>query len=124
VPELLRPARGADATAATRAEVARLRQGLDRVETALAQLTNSQPSVARARPERYYQLLVDLYEYGRHGAAADTFAQLGRARGYDARGLGGCFAGSRAPLRRRDARVTLTSEGHRLVAEYLHGMAG
>ncbi len=106
--------------AAVRAEVSRMRQSLDRIETVLAQLdTDEPPRGARARPERYFQVLVDIYERGRHGVPADVFTQLGRDRGYDARGLGGFFVGTRAPLQRSGDLVELTAEGHRLLDEYL-----
>lgn len=111
-------------TDGVRAELANLRRGLDRVEAALAQTgVSSQASVTtRSRPERYYRLLVDVYERGRHGLDGTTFASLGRNRGYDARGLGGFFVGSRAPLLRRRERVVLTPEGHQLVDRYLRGI--
>jgi hypothetical protein len=48
-----------------------------------------------------------------------VFIDLGRSRGYDARGLGGFFLGRRAPLQRHNDRVLLTTEGHRLVEDYL-----
>lgn len=104
-----------------RGEVSRLRRSLERVEAALEQLPAREPSPVgpRTRPDRYFRLLVDVYEHGRHGVAQASFVQLGRRRGYDARGLGGFFLGGRAPLRRRDARVQLTGEGQRLVADYL-----
>lgn len=109
--------------AALRAEVARLRRGLDRVEAALGRLDAppSPEAAARARPERYYRLLVDLYERGRRGVDAEAFARLGRQRGYDARGLGGFFVGGRAPLRRQEGRVVLTPEGQRLLDDHLGG---
>jgi hypothetical protein len=108
--------------ASARAELARLRRGLDRLEAALDRLEIPPASqAARSRPGRYYELLVDVYEHGRHGAAAGSFADLGRARGYDARGLGGFFVGALAPLTRENDRVRLTAEGHRLVRDYLTG---
>lgn len=115
---------GGDRTAQGLAEVARLRLGLDRLEAALSAMAGGGGAAgpaARARPERYYRLLVDVYEWGRHGVPGEAFAGLGRARGYDARGLGGFFVGARAPLRRQDEQVRLTVEGHRLVGEFLRG---
>lgn len=104
-----------------RSEVARLRQSLDRVESALAGLDAAAATSAGRtnRPDRYFRLLIDVYERGRHGVEPTTFSDLGRARGYDARGLGGFFVGHRAPLRRSSERVTLTPEGLRLLDEYL-----
>lgn len=106
--------------AGLRSEVTRLREGLERLDTALVRLER-EPTTAgvRVRPDRYYHVLVDIYERGRHGVDADTFARLGRQRGYDARGLGGFFVGSRAPLRRENGRVSMTTEGHRLLDVYL-----
>jgi len=103
-----------------RSEVERLREGLERLDTALMRLEREQTTIGlRGRPDRYYHVLVDIYERGRHGLDADTFARLGRERGYDARGLGGFFVGSRAPLRRENGRVIMTTEGHRLLDVYL-----
>ncbi len=110
--------------AGLRAEVARLRAGLERLDTTLEGLEREQAmAVGRSRPERYYRVLIDVYEWGRHGPDADTFARLGRQRGYDARGLGGFFVGSRAPLRRENGRVLMTTEGHRLLDTYLNDPA-
>lgn len=114
---------GSDAVAAARGEIARLREGLDRVEAALVQLGRDPIATRRARPDRYYRVLVDVYERGRRGVSAAEFAALGRAHGYDARGLGGFFVGSRSPLRRGDERIRLTTEGHRLIEEYLRSVA-
>ena len=98
----------------------RLREGLERLDTALAGLEREQSTAGdRTRPDRYYHVLVDVYEHGRHGVDADAFARAGRERGYDARGLGGFFVGSRAPLRRENGRVSMTTEGHRLLDVYL-----
>lgn len=114
-------ARGGDAVAIARAEIASLREGLDRIEAALGRVGADSAS-PRDRPDRYYRVLVDVYEHGRHGLPSAQFAPLGRALGYDARGLGGFFVGTRAPLRRGEDRVLLTTEGHRLVEEYLGGV--
>lgn len=111
---------GENVLAALRAEISRLRDGLERIEAGLSQLERDEPpGRARARPVRYYEVLLDVYEHGRHGPDAEAFARIGRARGYDARGLGGFFVGSRAPLRRAERRVLLTVEGHRLLDEHL-----
>lgn len=109
--------------ATARLQVTRLRAGLEDLEATLDRLSVApgRASQARRRPDRYFQLLVDVYEWGRHGVAGDGFAELGRARGYDARGLGGFFVGALAPLLRQDQRVVLTVEGHRLVREFLSG---
>jgi len=98
-----------------------MREGLDQLESLLKTLDTGGAAGPRQRPERYYQLLVDVYERGRHGPDADSFAALGRNRGYDARGLGGFFVGARAPLRRIEGQVTLTVEGHRLLDAHLTG---
>lgn len=114
----------AQALASIRAEVGRLRSSLVRLEESLDALETS-PSrsagPARARPERYLSVLVDVYERGgQHGVDADGLAAIGRAYGYDRRGLGGFFTGRRAPLRRIEGRVTLTPHGEHLVDVYLH----
>lgn len=102
------------------AELRRVRAGLDRIELIMTSLepTASSPG-HRSRPERYYLLLIDVYERGRRGVEAEAFLRLGRGHGYDARGLGGFFLGARAPLRRGTGRVHLTTEGHRLVTTFL-----
>jgi hypothetical protein len=111
---------GSNVAASARAELTRIRDSLDRLEVTLGRLETT-PSVqaGRVRPERYYELLVDIYEHGRHGADTESFADLGRGRGYDARGLGGFFVGELAPLMRENGRVRLSVEGHRLVRDYL-----
>jgi hypothetical protein len=107
--------------AGLRSEVERLREGLERLDASLVRLEREQTTAdVRARPDRYYDLLVDIYERGRHGLDADTFAHLGRERGYDARGLGGFFVGRRAPLRRESGRVSMTTEGHRVLDTYFN----
>jgi len=109
---------------AARTELRRVRAGLERIDSLLNSLeTPPTPSRSRNRPERYYLLLVDVYERGRRGVDTERFAALGRRRGYDARGLGGFFIGDRAALRRTDQHVTLTTEGHRLVTSFLSGHA-
>lgn len=111
-----------DSVAIVRREISRLREGLDRVEAALGRV-GADSAPARTRPERYYRLLVHVYEHGRQGLPSAQFAPLGRTLGYDARGLGGFFVGTRAPLRRgEDGVLLLTTEGHRLVEEYLGGV--
>lgn len=107
---------------AIRSEVQRLRAGLDRIEESLGALDDADrpPARERPRPERYLQVLIAVYdEGGRPGLDAAAFAQLGGRFGYDPRGLGGFFAGARAPLHRVDGRVRLTAEGERLVDRYL-----
>jgi hypothetical protein len=105
-----------------RAELRRARTSLARIEEAVARLSTppGRSAVERERPDRYYQVLVGVYELGgRHGIAADELGAVGGRHGYDRRGLGGFFAGARAPLRTVDGRVRLTPEGLRLVDVYL-----
>jgi hypothetical protein len=103
-----------------RAELRKLRSALDRFEGELDRLEQEDSGKApRIRPVRYYRVLVAVYERGVHGITSEEFADLGRAHGYDRRGLGGYFAGGRAPLRLTEGRVALTTEGSRLVREYL-----
>jgi hypothetical protein len=105
---------------ALRTEVSRLREGLDRLDAQLARLAEEEEAPAgRVRPERYYLVLLAVYERGPHGASTDELATIGAACDYDRRGLGGYFAGKRAPLRSDGGRVRLTVEGNRLVREYL-----
>ena len=105
---------------ALRAELWRLREGLDRLDAQLARLAEEEEAPAgRLRPERYYLVLLAVYERGPHGASTDELATIGAGCDYDRRGLGGYFAGKRAPLRSEGGRVRLTVEGNRLVREYL-----
>ena len=113
-----------EAAVAIRAELKTLRASLTRIEDALQRLPqppSRRPAVERDRPERYFRLLVSVYERGgRPGIAADELGEIGREEGYDRRGLGGFFAGARAPLQLADGRARLTAEGLRLVDRYLH----
>ena len=60
-----------------RAEIERIRTALDLVEQELAALEEAPPRAAvRARPERYYLLLVEVYERGPHGVSPDQLAHL------------------------------------------------
>ncbi len=110
------------AASAIRAEIRRVRTSLSRIEEAIGRLSSppARSAVERERPERYYRVLIGVYELGgRHGIAADELGAVGRQHGYDRRGLGGFFAGARAPLQTVDGRVRLTPEGLRLVDVYL-----
>lgn len=75
------------------------------------------------RSGRYYGVLVEVYERGPHGIGAAEFDELAREHGYDRRGLNGCFAGLRAPLRLQDGRVRLTLAGQAAVIEHLSAQA-
>lgn len=114
----------AQAIASIRAELARLRSGLVRIDENLDSIEAAgqrSPEPARARPERYLRVLVDVYERGgQHGVDPEGLAAIGRAYGYDRRGLGGFFTGQRAPLSNADGRVRLTPSGQHLVDLYLH----
>lgn len=105
---------------ALRSELWRLREGMDRLDRQLARLAEEDEApTGRLRPERYYLVLLAVYERGPHGASPDELATIGAECDYDRRGLGGYFAGRRAPLRSEGGRVRLTVEGNRLVHEYL-----
>lgn len=105
---------------ALRTELWRLREGLDRIDAQLARLAEEDEAPSgRLRPERYYLVLLAVYERGPHGASTEELATIGAECHYDRRGLGGYFAGKRAPLRSEGGRVRLTVEGDRLVREYL-----
>lgn len=75
------------------------------------------------RSARYYRVLTEVYEAGPHGVGAAEFDELAREHGYDRRGLNGCFAGMRAPLRLSDGRVRLTLAGQSAVIEHLYAQA-
>jgi hypothetical protein len=114
------------AASAIRGELPKLRAALERIEEAVEQLPREapRPAVARERPERYFRVLIDIYERGgRHGITRDLLGEIGERHGYDRRGLGGFFAGDRAPLRFVSDRARLTAEGLRLVDDYLHEVA-
>jgi hypothetical protein len=103
-----------------RAELRRVQTRLARIDADLAQLQRVEPTpTSRPRAERYYQLLLAIYEHGRHGVDAAQLGILGADYDYDRRGLGGFFAGRRAPLRLTGERVHLTPEGERLLERHL-----
>jgi hypothetical protein len=104
-----------------RGELAAIRASLGALEHELARL-EEEPAArrpVRARSDRYYQLLIEVYERGPHGVSADELDELARHHRYDRRGLNGYFAGLRAPFRRNGDRIQLTLEGHRLVHDRL-----
>lgn len=110
------------ALATIRAELAHVRSAVGRIERGLVELEASDRAATRSsrKPERYLQVLVDVYERGgRHGVSAEAWSAIGDRLGYDRRGLGGFFTGARAPLRHTQDRVALTVYGERLVDEYL-----
>ena len=110
---------------AIRAELRRLRSSLARVEAEVARLPQRPPRPrSLERPERYYRVLVGVYERGgRHGLEPEALGALGAEHGYDRRGLGGFFAGTRAPLQLAAGRARLTAEGLRLVDRFLEEVA-
>jgi hypothetical protein len=108
-----------------RGELDRIRASLDLVERDLDRLIESSPRVsARQRSDRYYRLLIEIYERGPHGVSTGELDELARRLGYDRRGLNGYFAGLRAPLRTQDGRAHLTLEGRDLVTDRLHHEVG
>jgi hypothetical protein len=116
----------ADATALAgiRAEVAVMREALDRIEGELHSLEGRQPTAERVRPMRFYDVLVGVYEHGIHGIDGDALTRLAGQNGYQRRGLNGFFTGARAALRRSAGRVVLTPEGVRLLAVHLREVHG
>ena len=95
---------------------------LQRIESSLAALEPPLPADEhpRPRPERYMQVLVEVYDRGgRVGVSSDELAAIGARHGYDRRGLGGFFTGARAPLQRLGERVQLTVHGELLLDSYL-----
>jgi hypothetical protein len=112
------------AAAAIRAELRKLRASLARIEETVDSLPGRERRRGRpgerSRPERYYRVLVGVYERGgRHGITAEELGAVGGEHGYDRRGLGGFFAGAQAPLRLAEGHARLTPEGLRLVDRYL-----
>jgi hypothetical protein len=126
------PAGGGTAAPADGA-VTRIRGQLDEIRASLAQIERElagleeQPPVPRARrirSERYYEVLIEVYERGPHGVSASELDELAALHGYDRRGMNGYFAGVRSPLRAHAGRIHLTLEGRRLVHEQLARKAG
>jgi hypothetical protein len=107
------------AVAAIRRQVANMRDGLSQIESELQTLERQQRTTERARPDRFYEVLVGVYEHGIHGIDDRALAQLASANGYQRRGLNGFFTGARAALRRSGNRVVLTPEGQRLLETHL-----
>jgi hypothetical protein len=109
------------ALAGIRGELEKLRAGIAAIEGRLAAVEREEAQgPVKTRPRRYYEVLVAVYERGgRKGLDADAFGAVGKQYGYDRRGLGGFFTGTRAPLRRQAGQVTLSVEGERLVDSYL-----
>lgn len=117
-----RPASEDDAAtlSALRSELARIREGVTRIERGLGELERRAATrPVRPRPDRYYEVLLAVYEHGRHGMDPDAFGRVGAEHGYDPRGLGGFFTGARAALARHDGRIRLTAEGKRLLDHHL-----
>ncbi len=112
------------AIAAIRGQVARMREGLDRIDRELRSLERPQRSSERARPARFYEVLVGVYEHGVHGIDDAALTRLAAAHGYERRGLNGFFTGARAALRRAEGRVVLTPEGARLLEAHLRRLHG
>ncbi len=107
-----------------RAELDSIRKSLDALERELSRLDEpSRRAPSRTRSERYYQLLLEVFEHGPHGVSAEQLDELASRCGYDRRGLNGYFAGVRAPLHRNGTRIQLTLEGRRVVNERLHDEA-
>lgn len=109
----------ASAITAIRGQVARMREGLDRIDSELQSLERQQRTTERARPARFYDVLVGVYEHGIHGIDDAALTRLANAYGYQRRGLNGFFTGTRAALRRSEGRIVLTPEGNRLLDAHL-----
>lgn len=108
-----------------RAELDQISKSVARMEEALSTLSEEAeaPPRTRRRPERYYRVLLGVYEHGRNGMDSEAFGRLGAEHGYDRRGLGGFFVGARASLARRGETICLTDEGAFLLDEYLRSGA-
>lgn len=122
-----RPATVQALAAAMQRDLEVARASIARVDTALVELASRVPSGAaardRTRPDRYYQVLLGVYEQGRQGLDRESFNRVGAKNAYDPRGLGGFFVGARAALRRDEDRVRLTEEGQRLLDDWLEALA-
>lgn len=101
------------------AELEQIKRSVARIERSVSQLGGASVARERRRPERYYLVLLGVYEHGRRGMSNDAFGALGARYGYDRRGLGGFFVGARAALNRDGDRVRLTPEGQSLLDDYL-----
>jgi hypothetical protein len=113
-----------DPVALIHAELDSVRISAIRIERALGQLDQAREraAVLRDRPERYLRVLVEVYERGgQHGVQPDVLAAIGDRYGYDRRGLGGFFTGTRAPLTRISGLIRLSPQGARLMDAYLEG---
>ena len=121
------PPSSSTAIAAIRGELEHVRASVLQIEAALTRLENGpepeRPTRSRTRPDRYYLVLLGIYERGRQGVNPGEFGVLGAEHGYDRRGLGGYFVGARASLRRDGDRIHLTADGLALVDEYLQEAA-
>ena len=72
------------AASAIRAEIRRVRTSLSRIEEAIGRLSSPpvRSAVERERPERYYRVLIGVYELGgRHGIAADELGAVAVSTG-------------------------------------------
>lgn len=101
-----------------------MREGLDRIDSELQSLQQPRRDTERARPARFYDVLVGVYEHGVHGIDAASLTGLAATHGYQPRGVNGFFTGSRAPLRRAEGRIVLTPEGQRLLDGHLRRIHG
>lgn len=88
------PADETAAIAAMRSELGRIREGVGRIERGLVEIERCAATrPIRPRSERYFSVLLAVYEHGRHGMGSEAFGALGVEHGYDRRGLGGFFTG-------------------------------
>lgn len=101
------------------AELAQIKGSVARIERQVGQMGATTVARERRRPERYYLVLLGVYEHGRRGMTNEAFGTLGERYDYDRRGLGGFFVGARAALVRDNDRVRLTAEGQQLLDDYL-----
>lgn len=62
------------ALATIRGRVARMREGLDGIESVLQSLEQQQRTSERERPTRFYEVLVGVYEHGFHGIDDEALA--------------------------------------------------
>lgn len=111
--------------AGIRQELAAIHDAVEFVERDLDRLEKTRPQRPDpSRPDRYFELLVGVYEHGRHGIAPLAMTRLAESLGYDRRGLNGFLSGARATLRRHGDRFVLSPEGERMAIEYLRRETG
>lgn len=109
------------------AQMARLRRSYDEIGSVLREMGVLDPlgeAPSPADPQwlrdigKQWRLLRALAEEHDGDVGADEWSRLGREHGYDPRGLGGFFAGSRPLMGRQGERRVLTTHGRRFIERW------